>query len=85
MLDIFSVFLLLFFLRSFGPFLASNSDSSQKNNVGLCPPDLKTPTGGDFSGIEVNFDEGCSFHNFSKKESQFHLSNIYIYLFNVKA
>ena len=29
-----------------------------KNNVGLCPPDLKRPTGGgDFLSIEVNFDE----------------------------
>ena len=28
-----------------------------KNNAGLCPPDLKT--GGDFSSIEVNFEESC--------------------------
>ena len=26
-----------------------------KNNVGLCPPDLKRPTGGDFSGILVMY------------------------------
>ena len=32
-----------------------------QNNVGLCPPDLKRPTGGDFSSIQVNFDESCIF------------------------
>ena len=31
-----------------------------KNNVGLCPPDLKRPTGGDFSSRQVNFDESCT-------------------------
>ena len=33
-----------------------------KNNVGLCPPDLKRPTGGDFSSIQINFDESCTNH-----------------------
>jgi len=28
-----------------------------KNSVGLCPPDLKRPTGGDFPSRQVNFDE----------------------------
>ena len=31
----------------------------RKNNVSLCPPDLKRPTGGDFSSRQVNFDESC--------------------------
>ena len=30
-----------------------------KNNVGLCAPDLKRPTGGVFSSRQVNFDESC--------------------------
>ena len=30
-----------------------------KNNVGLRPPDLKRPTGGDFSSVQGNFDESC--------------------------